>query len=226
MKVQCADVKKALCSVHRTNLAGNVVVLDGRRSHMQNRGSGQRTKIHYEDGQYAMYLWLPSKSEEAQKETEKGLKGRRFAILATECEQVFSWRVCCRHQDEQEGQTDKRGNVMEEVLESVWREFKRGRREREKERERARDRGRGSASESEEDRDGSEPEEGGRAQLGPRSVQELVPTLREGKSRIVRAGEEGSERGRCTVNRDRLHVHAQRAGEGRVERYAISGGKR
>ena len=60
---------------------------------MQNKGSGQRTKIHYEDGQYVMYLWLPSKREEAQKETEKVLKGNRFAILAAESEQVFSRRV-------------------------------------------------------------------------------------------------------------------------------------
>ena len=32
MRVQCADVKKALCSVHKMNLGGNVVVLDGERS--------------------------------------------------------------------------------------------------------------------------------------------------------------------------------------------------
>ncbi len=49
--------------------------------------------IHYEDGQCVMYFWLPSKSEEAQKETEKVSKGNRFAILATESEQVFSRRV-------------------------------------------------------------------------------------------------------------------------------------
>ena len=67
MRVQCADVKKALCSVHNMNLRGNVVVLDGGRSYMQNKGSGQKTKIHYEDGQCVMYLWLPSKREEAQK---------------------------------------------------------------------------------------------------------------------------------------------------------------
>ena len=82
----CADVKKVLCSVHKMNLGGNVVVLDGGRSCMQNKGSGQRTKIHYEDGQYVMYLWLPSKREEAQKETERALKGNRFEILAAESE--------------------------------------------------------------------------------------------------------------------------------------------
>jgi hypothetical protein len=47
----------------------------------------------YEDGQYVMYLWLPAKREEAREETEKVLKGNRFAILATESEQVFSRRV-------------------------------------------------------------------------------------------------------------------------------------
>ena len=93
MRAQRTDVKKALCSVHKMNLGGNVVVLDGGRSYMQNKGSGQKTMIHYEDGQYVMYLWLPPKREEAQKETEKVLKGNRFAILAAESEQVFRRRV-------------------------------------------------------------------------------------------------------------------------------------
>ena len=93
MKVQCADVKKVLCSVHKMNLGGNVVVLDGGKSYMQNKESRQRAKIHYEDGQYVMYLWIPSRREEAQEETEKVLKGNRFAILAAESEQVFSRRV-------------------------------------------------------------------------------------------------------------------------------------
>ena len=34
MRVQCADVKKVLCSVHKKNLGGNVVVLDGEKSYM------------------------------------------------------------------------------------------------------------------------------------------------------------------------------------------------
>ena len=93
MRVQCADVKKVLCSVHKMNMGGNVVVLDSERSYMQNKESGRRTRIEYEDGQYVMYLWMPSRSEEAQEETEKVLKGNRFAILATESEQVFSRRV-------------------------------------------------------------------------------------------------------------------------------------
>ena len=46
MRVQCADVKKVLCSVHKMNLGGNVVVLDGGRSYMQNKESRQKTKIH------------------------------------------------------------------------------------------------------------------------------------------------------------------------------------
>ena len=93
MKIQCADVKKALCSVHKMNMGGNVVVLDGGRSYMQNKETGQRTRIKYEDGQYVMYLWLPSLEKEANIETEKVLKGNRFAILATESEEVFTRRV-------------------------------------------------------------------------------------------------------------------------------------
>ncbi len=61
---------------------------------MQNKESGQRTRINHEEGQYVVYPRLPSKCEEAQKATEKVLKGNRFAILATESQQVFSWRVC------------------------------------------------------------------------------------------------------------------------------------
>ncbi len=60
---------------------------------MQNKESEQKTRIHYEEGQSVMYLWLPTKGEEAQKETAQVLKGNRFAILATENVQVFSQRV-------------------------------------------------------------------------------------------------------------------------------------
>ena len=60
---------------------------------MQNKETGQRTRINYEEGQYVMYMWLPSKEEEAQEETERVLKGNRFAILATENDQVFSRRA-------------------------------------------------------------------------------------------------------------------------------------
>ena len=93
MKVQCADVRKVLCSVHKMNMGGNVVVLDGEKSYMQHKESGRRTQIEYEDGQYVMYLWLPARREEVQGEAENVLKGNRFAILATESEQVFSRRV-------------------------------------------------------------------------------------------------------------------------------------
>ncbi len=60
---------------------------------MQNKENGQKMRINYEEGQYAMYLRLPSKGEEVQTETDKVLKVNRFAILAAENEQVFSRRV-------------------------------------------------------------------------------------------------------------------------------------
>ncbi len=93
MRVQCADAKKALCSVRKMNLGGNVVVLDGGRSYTQNKENGKKTRINYEEGLRVGFPWLPSKGEEAQRETEKVLKGSRFAILATESEQVFSRRA-------------------------------------------------------------------------------------------------------------------------------------
>ena len=55
--------------------------------------TGQRARIKYEDGQHVMYLCLPSSEREANVETEKVLKGNRFAILAAEYEEVFTRRV-------------------------------------------------------------------------------------------------------------------------------------
>ena len=75
------------------NMEGNVVVLDGKRSYMQHKESGKKTRIEYEDGQHVMCLWVPARREEVMKETEKVLKGNRFAILTAESEQVFSRRV-------------------------------------------------------------------------------------------------------------------------------------
>ena len=37
MRVQCADVKKVLCSVRKMNLGGNALALDGNKSYMQNK---------------------------------------------------------------------------------------------------------------------------------------------------------------------------------------------
>ncbi len=93
MRMQRADVKKVLCSAHKMNLGGHVVALDDGRSYMQRTENGQRTRIYYEEGQHAIHLRLPAKEEEARQETEKVSKGNRFAILATESEQVFSGRV-------------------------------------------------------------------------------------------------------------------------------------
>ncbi len=78
---------KVLGSVHRFNSGGNVVVLDGRRSYMQNKRTGQKTRIEYENGQYVMYLWIPSTKEAIERGSEKIFKGSRYAVLATENEE-------------------------------------------------------------------------------------------------------------------------------------------
>ena len=44
------------------------------------------TRINYEQGQHITRVWAPLKEGEAAKETEKALKGNRFAVLATESE--------------------------------------------------------------------------------------------------------------------------------------------
>ncbi len=46
IKIQRADVKKALVSVHKVNMGGNVVVLEGGRSYTQNKTTGQKTRIN------------------------------------------------------------------------------------------------------------------------------------------------------------------------------------
>ncbi len=93
MRVQCVDAKKVLCSVRKMNLEGNVVVLDGGRSYLQNEENGRKTRMNCEEGQCVMHLGLPAKENQVQEETEKVLKGSRFAILATESEQVCSRQV-------------------------------------------------------------------------------------------------------------------------------------
>jgi hypothetical protein len=94
IKIQCADVTKVLGSVHKMNMGGNAVVLDGRRSYMQNKETSQKTRIEYEGGQYIMYIWVPGSEEETVEEESKILSGNRFAILAAdEEERGFSRQV-------------------------------------------------------------------------------------------------------------------------------------
>jgi hypothetical protein len=88
MRMTCADVQKVLGSVHRMNMGGNKVVLDGGRSYMENRETGKRTKIHYEGGQYIMYMWVPAKKGLASKvEKDSRSANNRFAILASDVEE-------------------------------------------------------------------------------------------------------------------------------------------
>jgi hypothetical protein len=51
MRTQRRDIKKVLCSAHKMNLGGDAVVLDGGESYTQNKETGQRTRINYEEGQ-------------------------------------------------------------------------------------------------------------------------------------------------------------------------------
>ena len=92
MRMTCADVHKVLGSVHKMTQGGNLVVLDGEHSFMKNKVTGQKTKIHYEDGQYILYLWVPCGPKGAEKVT-KPLGENRFAILAADEEQGFTRQV-------------------------------------------------------------------------------------------------------------------------------------
>ncbi len=95
LRTHRADAKKALGSVHRTNVGASVVVLDGERSYTRSKETNEKTRINYEQGQYVTCVWVPVKEGEVVQETERVLKGSRFAILATESEvlQDFTRRV-------------------------------------------------------------------------------------------------------------------------------------
>ena len=90
MRMTCADVRKVLGSVHRMNRGGNRVVLDGDESYIESKQTGRQTKIHYEQGQYILYLWVPADSSEAGTVRHQTANGSRYAILAAEDEQGFA----------------------------------------------------------------------------------------------------------------------------------------
>ncbi len=87
MQVQRANTKKVLGSVRNMNMGGNVVALEWDKSYMENKGTGQKTRIKHEGSQYAVHVEVPSVKKEAPGEQEKILKGNRFAILAAESEE-------------------------------------------------------------------------------------------------------------------------------------------
>ncbi len=53
---------------------------------MQNQATGQKTRTNYEEEQYMMYRWVPSKESEVTDESEKVPKGDRLVILLAEAE--------------------------------------------------------------------------------------------------------------------------------------------
>ncbi len=65
------------------NFGGNVAVLYGDKSYVQNKETGQRTRIENEGGQHVMYLRMPYRRIKDEEEN-KMLKGNKFEILATE----------------------------------------------------------------------------------------------------------------------------------------------
>jgi hypothetical protein len=75
------------------NMGCNVVMLDGDEGCTQNKAAGQKTRTSYEGGQCVMHMRAPLKESEAREESNSILKGDRFAILATETDDVFSRRV-------------------------------------------------------------------------------------------------------------------------------------
>ncbi len=59
VKMQCADAQKVCASRRKMNMGGDVVLLAGGKSYMQNKSSWRETRVGHECGQYVMYMWLP-----------------------------------------------------------------------------------------------------------------------------------------------------------------------
>ncbi len=69
------------------SMGGNVAVLDGKKSYVQSKETGQKTRIEHEGGQYAMHVWVPNLEKGVITEQEKFLKGNKFAKFSTEKEE-------------------------------------------------------------------------------------------------------------------------------------------
>ena len=73
---------------------GSKVVLDGEKSYVENTKTRQKTKIHYEAGQYVLYLWVPAAASEMGDMRRKASEtSNRYAILAADEPQGFHRRV-------------------------------------------------------------------------------------------------------------------------------------
>jgi hypothetical protein len=82
MRMTVADVHKVLGSVHKMNLGGNKVVLNGDKSYMESK-TGKRTRIFYKDGQFILYLWVPAVAKKQVVEKSGVKVHNRFSILAS-----------------------------------------------------------------------------------------------------------------------------------------------
>ena len=58
LTMQVCDVRKPLLSASSCNANGTFVVLDGPESYMQNKRTGEKSKIHQNNGVYCIYMWV------------------------------------------------------------------------------------------------------------------------------------------------------------------------
>ena len=79
LTAQVADVKQPLAAVRKICKAGNRVVFDDEESEcfIENKETKARTQISFEDGTYAVKLWVPIKQGEKKANT----KGIQEAIV-------------------------------------------------------------------------------------------------------------------------------------------------
>ncbi len=121
LRIQCVDAKKVSGSVHKMNMGGNVVVLDGKRSYLQNKETNEKTRIrpvcHVHLGAGERGRGAEGDREGVERESLRDLcRGERGSA-------GFRPAAVCPHEDDQQGDKEQEGGgvrVEEEMFEKVF----------------------------------------------------------------------------------------------------------
>ncbi len=91
VKIQCADVKKVLCSAHQRNLRGNAVALDGGESYAQGKEIGQKKRVNREESQQVVC----SSQEEFGRQCDCVGQGKEIGQKTRVTREEGQHAVCC-----------------------------------------------------------------------------------------------------------------------------------
>ena len=65
-----ADVQKTLASAFQIVNAGNKIILDAEYSYIVNKGTGEKTDVTVENGEFIFDLWVPSPKDNRPKKID------------------------------------------------------------------------------------------------------------------------------------------------------------